>query len=84
MKLWISSIQKPNMNSWQRRFIGATGGPLQNLPIVCGGSQNRNYYLTSQVVIGQPEIEMKMIDQIQTSVSKILNVGSQGPELRFT
>ena len=50
------------MNSWQTRVIGATGGLLQNSPIVCGGYDGN--YLTSQdcVVIGQPEIEMKMIE----------------------
>ena len=30
------------------RVIGATGGLFQNSPIVYGGSQNRNNYLTSQ------------------------------------
>ena len=46
------------MNSWQTRVIGATGGLLQNSPIVCGGNLGKDC-----VVIGQPEIEMKMIEK---------------------
>ena len=45
------------------RVSGATGGLLQNSPIVCGGKEDN--YLTSQdcVVIGQPEMEMKIIEE---------------------
>ena len=38
------------------RVIGATGGLLQNSPIVC-------YDSGDCVVIGQPEMEMKMIEK---------------------
>ena len=55
------------MNSWQTRVIGATGGLLQNSPIVCGGSQNRNNYLTSQ------QIEMKMIEKRTFAASVALD-----------
>ncbi len=49
------------------RVSGATGGLLQNTPIVCGGF---NYGRTSQdcVVIGQPKIEMKMIEKSTESI----------------
>ena len=59
------------MNSWQTRVIGATGGLLQNLPIVCGGFN----YGTSQdcVVIGQPEMEMKMIEKRYDAASVALD-----------
>ena len=45
------------------RVSGATGGLLQNTPIVCGGDDDN--YLTSQdcVVIGKPEMEMRMIEK---------------------
>ena len=38
------------------RVSSATGGLLQNSPIVCGGYNSR-----ACVVIGQPEMEMEMI-----------------------
>ena len=43
----------------------ATGGLFQNLPIVCGGFDDN--FLTSRdcVVIGQPEMEKKMIEKRQ-------------------
>ena len=49
----------------------ATGGLLQNSPIVCGGYDGR----TSQdcVVIGQPEIEMKMIEKRYDAASVALD-----------
>ena len=43
---------------------GATGGLLQNSPIVCGGSNHNDYrYYKDCVVIGQPEMEIKMIEK---------------------
>ena len=45
------------------RVCGATGGLLQNSPIVCGGYDSRDC-----VVIGQPEIEMKMIEKSTESI----------------
>ena len=49
----------------------ATGGLLQNLPIVCGGFN----YGTSQdcVVIGQPEKEIKMIEKRANAASVALD-----------
>ena len=48
------------------RVLDATGGLLQNTPIVCGG-QNKmdgNWNVFNDcVAIGQPEIEMKMIEK---------------------
>ena len=45
------------------RVGGATGGLLQNSPIVCGGRDD-NYSISRDcVAIGQPEIEMKMIEK---------------------
>ena len=47
------------------RVSGATGGLLQNLPIICGGENimdgNLKVYQDC-VAIGQPEMEMKMIE----------------------
>ena len=53
------------------RVCAATGGLLQNLPIVCGGFDNN--YLTSQdcVAIGKPE--MKMIEKRQGAASVALD-----------
>ena len=50
----------------------ATGGILQNSPIVCGGSI---YGIASKncVVIGQPEMEMKMIEKRSGAASVALD-----------
>ena len=45
------------------RVSAATGGLLQNLPIVYGGRDEKNYDSKDCVVIGQPEMEMKMIER---------------------
>ena len=55
------------------RVIGATGGLLKNLPIVCGGSQNVFNISRDCVVIGQPEIEMKMIEKRYFAASVALD-----------
>ena len=46
----------------------ATGGLLQNSPIVCGGNLGKDC-----VVIGQPEIEMKMIEKRSAAASVALD-----------
>ena len=43
------------------RVSAATGGLLQNLPIVCGGRDEMGNTTQDCVVIGQPEMEMQMI-----------------------
>ena len=51
----------------------ATGGLLQNSPIVCGG-EDGNYSISRDcVVIGQPEIEMKMIEKRKYAASVALD-----------
>ena len=45
------------------RVSFATGGHLQNSPIICGGSQNVFNISQDCVVIGQPEKEMQMIEK---------------------
>ena len=50
------------------RVFGATGGLLQNSPIVCGGNLGKDC-----VVIGQPEMEMKMIEKRQWAASVALD-----------
>ena len=45
------------------RVFGATGGLLQNSPIVCGGRDEQWNVSRDCVVIGQPEMEMKMIEK---------------------
>ena len=54
------------------RVCGATGGLLQNSPIVRGGL---NYGRTSQdcVVIGKPEIELEMIEKRRFAASVALD-----------
>ena len=54
----------------------ATGGLLQNAPIVCGGeNQMDGNWIVSQdcVVIGQPEMEMKMIEKRRGAASVVLD-----------
>ena len=46
----------------------ATGGLLQNTPIVCGGFNSRDC-----VVIGKPEMEMKMIEKRSSAASVALD-----------
>ena len=43
------------------RVSGATGGLIQNSPIVCGGRDEHWNYSQDCVVVGQPE--MKMIEK---------------------
>ena len=51
----------------------ATGGLLQNSPIVCGGEDD-NYSISGDcVVIGQPEMEMKMIEKRKFAASVALD-----------
>ena len=59
------------MKFWCNHFDFATGGLLQNSSIVCGGYDGR----TSQdcVVIGQPEMEMKMIEKRRDAASVALD-----------
>ena len=48
------------------RVSGATGGSLQNSPIVCGGENKRDgnrKIFQDCVAIGQPEMGMKMIEK---------------------
>ena len=48
------------------RLSDATGGFLQNSPIVCGGmnKMDGNWNVSQDcVAIGQPEMEMKMIEK---------------------
>ena len=51
----------------------ATGGLLQNSPIVCGGSQNVFNFSQDCAVIGQPEMEMKMIEKRSLAASVALD-----------
>ena len=53
------------------RVSGATGGLLQNSPIVCGGYDGN--YSRDCVVIGQPEMEMKMIEKRDGAASVALD-----------
>ena len=57
------------------RVNWATGGLLQNSPIVCGGRDEQNYSRISKdcVVIGQPEMEMKMIEKREDAASVALD-----------
>ena len=64
----------------------ATGGLLQISPIVCGGYNSRAY-----VVIGQPEMEMKMIEKRRFAASVALDQntlwivgGENGDDLNST
>ena len=50
------------------RVFGATGGLLQNSPIVCGGFVSQDC-----VVIGKPEMKMKMIKRRFCAASVALN-----------
>merc|ERR1712015_474687 len=50
------------------RLDFATGGLLQNSPIVCGGFNSRDC-----VVIGQPEMEMKLIEKRERAASVALD-----------
>ena len=50
------------------RVFLATGGLLQNSPIVCGGSGSQDC-----IVIGQPEMEMKMIEKRSVAASVALD-----------
>ena len=55
------------------RVSVATGGLLQNSPIVCGGFDN-NYSISRDcVVIGQPEIELEMIEKRSGAASVALD-----------
>ena len=54
------------------RVIGATGGLLQNSPIVCGGRDEHWKYSQDCVAIGKPEIEIKMIEKRKYAASVAL------------
>ena len=62
----------------------ATGGLLQNSPIVCGGRDDTYSISQDCVVIGQPEMEMKMIEKRSYAASVALDqntlwiVGGEG------
>ena len=71
------SRSKVTMANNVPRVDFATGGLLQNLPIVCGG-QNEwdglNWNISQDcVAIGQPEIEMKMIEKRSFAASVALD-----------
>ena len=51
----------------------ATGGLIQNTPIVCGGEDNKFSISGDCVVIGQPEMEMKMIEKRSLAASVALD-----------
>ena len=55
------------------RVNWATGGLLQNSPIVCGGWDAQDNISRDCVVIGQPEMEMKMIEKRQWAASVALD-----------
>ena len=55
------------------RVSFATGGHLQNSPIICGGSQNVFNISQDCVVIGQPEKEMQMIEKRYGAASVALD-----------
>ena len=50
------------------RHDWATGGLLQNSPIICGGYKSKDC-----VVIGQPQLEMKMIEKRAGAASVVLD-----------
>ena len=54
------------------RVFGATGGLLQNSPIVCGGSDDKCKTSKNCVVIGKPEMKMKMIRKKEWAASVAL------------
>ena len=58
------------------RVIGATGGLLQNTPIVCGGRDNMSNIIQDCVVIGLPEMEKKMIEKRYGAASVTLDQSS--------
>ena len=51
----------------------ATGGLLQNSPIVCGGRDEHWNYSQDCVAVGQPEMEMKMIEKRKGAASVALD-----------
>ena len=55
------------------RVSGATGSLLQNLPIICGGRDEQWNVSQDCVVIGQPEMEMKMIEKRSGAASVALD-----------
>ena len=58
------------------RVRGATGGLLQNSPVICGGDYGIFSYSKDCVVIGQPKMEMKMIEKRSDAASVMLNQGT--------
>ena len=54
------------------RVSSAGGGLLQNSPIVCGGTKNLINIFLDCVVIGNPEMEMKMIKKRQHAATVAL------------
>ena len=55
------------------RVIGATGGLLQNSPILCGGRDKQFKISQECVAIGKPEKEMKMIEKKFNAASVALD-----------
>ena len=58
------------------RVKGATGGLLQKSPIVCGGNfNNEQGVMTGKdcIVIGQPELKMKMLEKRRDPASIVLD-----------
>ena len=51
----------------------ATGGLLQNLPIVCGGEDSQENVSQNCVVIGKREIELEMIEKRSYAASVALD-----------
>ena len=64
-------LQNQLLANYVPRVSGTTGGLLQNLPIVCGGYDGFNS--GDCVVIGQPEMEMKMIEKRDGAASVALD-----------
>ena len=58
------------------RVSGATGGLLQNSPIICGGMDSQDNISQDCVVIGQPEMETKMIEKRKGAASVALDSGT--------
>ena len=58
------------------RVLDAIGGLLQNTPIVCGGYDKNEVSSQDCVVIGKPEIEMKMMEKRSQAASVALDPSS--------
>ena len=60
--LLIPKTQYELLPDNEPRVDSATGGLLQNSPIVCGGEDEKYGNSLDCIVIGQPEMKMKMIE----------------------